>query len=582
MAKLDVQKVIQKLYDNDKLYFEKCLKIRTKEGKLEPFCMNAMQEKSEKLIYEHQVSKGKPIRVIWLKARQHGISTYCEAKIFKKTATNPFRNAMIIAHEDKATQNLFAMSKLYYEELPPMLRPMKKYSNESALVFENPTNDENVKYENPGLRSKITIATAKNVDTGRSSTIHSLHASEVAFWDNATTLMTGLLQCVPDTPNTEVYLESTANGVGDWFYDFWQKAVKGENDYLPIFLAWFENLEYSKPFNSKKEKKAFIESVNFVSKDANGNEVRTEEYHLKEAHNLTYEQLNWRKWCINNKLNGDVELFHQEYPSTAEEAFIVSGRPVFNTNSLNKYRSAVKPPVATGYIIDGKFVEDKNGYISIWKYPEKDVFYVMGGDVAEGLISGDYSCLAILDEKLDLCASWYGHIAPDLLGDEAVKLAKMYNDAYIGIESNNHGLTTLKAIVNKEYWNVYYQKNYDKIADVITKKLGWNTNKRTKPLMINKLAEFIREMYLGIYWDTLISELFTYVIGDDGITNAQQGSHDDTVMALAIALQLFIEGRGENYVPEIPFDEIKRNLSEDGDYGIEEYENGYADVEIAM
>ncbi len=582
MAKLDVQKVIQKLYDNDKLYFEKCLKIRTKEGKLEPFCMNAMQEKSEKLIYEHQVSKGKPIRVIWLKARQHGISTYCEAKIFKKTATNPFRNAMIIAHEDKATQNLFAMSKLYYEELPPMLRPMKKYSNESALVFENPTNDENVKYENPGLRSKITIATAKNVDTGRSSTIHSLHASEVAFWDNATTLMTGLLQCVPDTPNTEVYLESTANGVGDWFYDFWQKAVKGENDYLPIFLAWFENLEYSKPFNSKKEKKAFIESVNFVSKDANGNEVRTEEYHLKEAHNLTYEQLNWRKWCINNKLNGDVELFHQEYPSTAEEAFIVSGRPVFNTNSLNKYRSAVKPPVATGYIIDGKFVEDKNGYISIWKYPEKDVFYVMGGDVAEGLISGDYSCLAILDEKLDLCASWYGHIAPDLFGDEAIKLAKMYNDAYIGIESNNHGLTTLKAIVNKEYWNVYYQKNYDKIADVITKKLGWNTNKRTKPLMINKLAEFIREMYLGIYWDTLISELFTYVIGDDGITNAQQGSHDDTVMALAIALQLFIEGRGENYVPEIPFDEIKRNLSEDGDYGIEEYENGYADVEIAM
>ena len=100
--------------------------------------------------------------------------------------------------------------------------------------------------------------------------------------------------------------------------------------------------------------------------------------------------------------------------------------------------------------------------------------------------------------------------------------------------------------------------------------------------MINKLAEFIREMYLGIHWDTLISELFTYVIEDDGITNAQQGSHDDTVMALAIALQLFIEGRGENYVPEIPFDEIKRNLSEDGDYGIEEYENGYADVEIAM
>ena len=103
----EVKRLIEKLYKDDKLYMEKCLKIRTKEGKLVPFKMNPMQEKSEKLIYEHQVSKGKPVRVIWLKARQHGISTYCEGKIFKKTATNPFRNALIIAHEDKATQNLF-------------------------------------------------------------------------------------------------------------------------------------------------------------------------------------------------------------------------------------------------------------------------------------------------------------------------------------------------------------------------------------------------------------------------------------------------------------------------------------------
>jgi hypothetical protein len=116
MAQINTQKVIEKLYNNDKLYMEKCLKIRTKEGKLVPFAMNPMQEKSEKLIYDNQISKNKPVRVIWLKARQHGISTYCEAKIFKKTATNPFRNSMIIAHEDKATQNLFAMSKLFYEE----------------------------------------------------------------------------------------------------------------------------------------------------------------------------------------------------------------------------------------------------------------------------------------------------------------------------------------------------------------------------------------------------------------------------------------------------------------------------------
>lgn len=574
MAFNNVEKFLKKIYEDDKFYMEKCLKIRTKDGKLVPFAMNPMQEKSEKMIYEQQIAKNKPVRVIWLKARQHGISTYCEAKIFKKTATNPFRNAFIIAHEDKATQNLFAMSKLFYEELPPLVRPMKKYSNETALTFENPTNNDDEKYKSPGLRSKITVATAKNVDTGRSSTVHSLHASEVAFWDDADTLMTGLLQCIPDAPNTEVYIESTANGVGGYFYELWQKAVKGENDFLPIFLAWFENPEYSKEFNSKAEKDKFIEEVTLVTKDQNGNDVRTEEYMLLTTHDLTYEQLNWRKWCVNNKLNGDLEKFRQEYPSSAEEAFIVSGRPAFNISALNKYRNKIQQPKRRGYIIDNKFVDDPNGYIWIWKEPVKDAYYVMGGDVAEGLITGDYSCLQILDESLDVVAAWHGHIDPDLLGIEAVKLAKMYNDAYIGVESNNHGLTTLRSITNQEYWNVYYQKTYDKIADTMSQKLGWNTNRRTKPLMINKLAEYIREGWIGLPWETLVSECFTYVIEEDGTTNAQIGAHDDTIMSLAIALQLFLEGRGESYVPEVPRDELGKsqlNLAmSDSDYGHEE------------
>jgi hypothetical protein len=187
----------------------------------------------------------------------------------------------------------------------------------------------------------------------------------------------------------------------------------------------------------------------------------------------------------------------------------------------------------------------------------------------------------VLDEQLDLCASWHGHIDPDLFGDEAIKLAKMYNDAYIGIESNNHGLTALKSITNKEYWNVFYQKTYDKINDQITQKLGWSTNIKTKPLMINKLAEYVRERYLGIYWDTLINELYTYVIDDEGRTNAQQGAHDDTVMALAIALQLCLEGRGDNYVPEIPIDENKRAINEDGNYGSEETDVESESIEVA-
>jgi len=588
---INTQKFLQRIHDDFHFYSSNFLKIRTKEGELVNFKFNPMQEKSERLIYEHQVSKGKPIRVIWLKARQHGISTYCEGKIFHATANNAFKNAMIIAHEDKATQNLFSMSKLFHEELPTVLRPMKKYSNESALTFENPTNNDEEKYANPGLRSKITVATAKNVDTGRSATIHSLHCSEVAFWDNPETLMTGLLQCVPDNPNTMVFIESTANGVGGYFYDMWKKAERGENDFLPIFLGWHENPDYSRPFSSKAEKKAFIEAVMTTSIDDKGNIVKTEERILKESLNLSWEQLNWRKWCIANKLNGDVEKFHQEYPATPDEAFIASGRPVFSTTALKTYMDNVQKPIKSGYLVEQngrvELEEDEKGYIKIWRFPEPNKFYCIGADVAEGLVAGDYSCGIVLDEDFRLCASWHGHIDPDLFGEELVKLAKFYNEAYVGPESNNNGSSTIRAIIRKEYWNLYYQKSYSKISDTITQKVGWNTNIRTKPLMINTLAAYIREKWLELPWETLISECFTYVKGDDGVTtNAQNGCHDDTVMALAIALQLLLEGRDENYEPEIPRDEKYINDPLEIAANYEEYDglsvDNYDDVEYTV
>jgi hypothetical protein len=312
-----------------------------------------------------------------------------------------------------------------------------------------------------------------------------------------------------------------------------------------------------------------------------------EEKALYKEFKLTPEQLHWRRRCIANKCNGDIEQFHQEYPSTPEEAFIASGRPKFNQQSLKKYREKQEKPIMKGYLEikdkQLKFIEDSSGYINIWKMPQPNKFYVIGADVSEGLATGDYSCAVVLDEDFDLVASWYGHIDPDLFGDELVKLGMFYNEAYLGIESNNHGLTTIKSVLRKEYWNIYYQKSYDKIDEKITKKIGWNTNRRTKPIMINALAEYIREMWLGIKWDTLISECFTYIIEEDGSTNAQAGSHDDTVIATAIALQLLLEGRGEDYAPEIPRDEQKiPSPLEDSKEVYEEYAESSENEEYAI
>lgn len=556
---------------NDKpWYIENFLKIRDKTATIVPFKLNHAQKRVMDIMKRDE-ENGIPKRYIVLKARQMGLSTLFEGLIFQDTSTHENKNSLIIAHEEQASSNLFNMSKLYYENLPDLIRPMKKYANGKVLQFENPTNDESEKLSNPGLRSKISIATAGAGEVGRSATYHNIHASEVAFFPDAKVTMLGLLQAVPDQPNTMVVLESTANGVGDWFHDMWQKAEKGLNEFTPIFLPWFIQPEYTRPFRSQGEKEQLIMEVETVSKDGNGNDVFTYEHQLKEKHNLTWEQLNWRRYTVANKCQGDEELFMQEYPSTAEEAFISSGRPKFNIPALRKYQTITKPPIKRGYLqwdeSQGaekkvKFVEDAKGYISIWKDPIKGEHYALGSDVAEGLVDGDFSCGYVGDSQFDIVARWHGHIDPDLFGVELVKLAMFYNDAYLGVESNNHGLTTLTAIKKLEYWNIYYTKTFDKIAETMTQKMGWATTARTKPFMIDKLAEFIREFHLGIYDDLLIAEAFTYIIEDNGKTNAQPGTHDDTIMACAIMLQLLLEGKGDFYTPEIPIDQRGKYVGE--------------------
>lgn len=560
---IDKQQAFAWKLKNDRLwYMENFLKIRDKQSRLVPFKANSAQKKFNSIIQENK-KKGIPGRYIVLKARQLGMSTFTEGYIYHDTSTREYVNSLIIAHEEKASLNLFNMSKLFYEESPLAIRPMRKNKNGKELVFENPTTDDLEKLRNPGLRSKITIATAGASDTARSGTYHNVHVSEVAFFPNAEKTMLALLQCVPDEPNTFVCLESTANGVGGYFYDMWYAAIRGENDFTPIFFPWFSDPNYSSEFIDDEEKQNFIDEVNAVHPDASGKPVHTEEWLLIQQFGVTYEQLNWRKKTIANKCGGDLDMFHQEYPATPEEAFIASGRPKFNLKAVKEYEIACVSPTKQGELSMSssgvpKIYDDPKGNLKIWFSPEEDETYVIGADVAEGLVSGDYSVAIVLDSKLNVCAKWRGHIDPDLFGKELVKLGRLYNEAYLAPEGNNHGLTTIKSILNEEYWNIFNTKIYDKINDEITKKIGWYTTRKTKPLAIDKLAEYIREKFLGIWDFDIIEELYSYVIDDKGATNAQEGKHDDCVMALAIALQAFLEGRGQEYIPEISRDDIVR------------------------
>lgn len=288
------EEIRQRLASDFTLYALNCLKIRTKGGEILGFVLNSAQKHLHRMVNEQLEKLGK-IRAIILKGRQQGISTYIEGRFFWNVTHNAGRRAFILTHEAEATNNLFGMADRYLQLCPPQFKPSVGASSQRELSFDK-------------LDSGYRVGTAGNKNTGRSSTIQYFHGSEAAFWENSEDIAKGALQAVPDAPGTEVFIESTANGKLNWYYEQWMLAQSGESEYIPIFIPWFWQEEYrTKPSDSM-----------VLSKD---------EIQLKKAFNLDMAQLSWRRKKIaelsSSGLRGEDE-FRQEYPSTWEEAFEAS------------------------------------------------------------------------------------------------------------------------------------------------------------------------------------------------------------------------------------------------------------------
>ena len=284
--------IINLYQTNFPIYAQCCLKIQSKSGKIESFGLNRAQQYVHEQV-ESQLAKIGKIRAIILKGRQQGISTYVEARLYWKTSGSFGRRAYVLAHEQAASDNLFGMAQRYHDHAPKMVKPHTGTANAKELYFDR-------------LNSGYKVTTAGSKATGRSGTAQLLHGSEVAFWDKADEHMAGIGQTVPDLPGTEIFLESTANGLNNVFHEMWQMAVKGESDYLPIFVPWFWQPEYRSQV-----------PADFVADEL--------EAVLADTFRLDDQQLVWRRRKINTDFKGDVSLFQQEYPCTPAEAFRCTG-----------------------------------------------------------------------------------------------------------------------------------------------------------------------------------------------------------------------------------------------------------------
>ena len=502
---------------NTKKYIEEYLKIKTKKAEIKPFVINPPQMKLYNEIAK-QAKAGKPIRGIVLKARQMGFSTLTEGIIFKKTSTAKNVTSAIVTHKEDATKNLFDMSKRFYDYLPDPLKPKTKSSNAYELEF-------NTK-DGKGLGSKIKCYTAGGGAIGRSDTTHNLHVSELAWWtgDKKNTLM-GLTQTVPNETNTMVIIESTANGY-EYFKELWDRAVDGESDYFALFVAWFELEEYKQEYTGF----AFTE----------------EERRLKELYNLSNEQLAWRRWKIKD-LGGDENLFKQEYPSCPEEAFISTGTNYFGTDGKEKIIQRIEQirkdePLKVGYfefdydglkITNWQWVDDKQGYIKIYKEPIENYPYVIGGDTA-GEGSDNFIGQVLNNSNSEQVAVFCKQLGEELYARQMYCLGKYYNTALIGIESN-FSTYPIKELERLGYSNMYLRDKEDTIKTTIELKYGFKTTTATRPVALAGLAKIVREEIETINDKTTLKEMLTFIKNDNGKPIAEEGKHDDHIIALAIA-----------------------------------------------
>jgi hypothetical protein len=278
---------------NDLPHFAyKCLQIRTKPGEVVNLAFNTAQLYLHSQIEEQRKKTGR-VRVIVLKGRQQGVSTYVSSRFYHIVSHRTGHRAFILTHQQPATDNLFAMVKRYHTYCPVVVRPIDDRNNTKELNFISP--------EASGYK----VGTAGSKGIGRSDTIQLFHGSEVAFWENASDHLDGIMQAVPRMDKTEIIFESTANGKGNVFYNLWKEAIDGKNEFLPVFIPWFWTPEYVAPVPE-----------DFILSD--------EEEELRQVYNLSKEQLSWRRIAVNSSQLKELG-FKQEYPCNAEEAFIVTG-----------------------------------------------------------------------------------------------------------------------------------------------------------------------------------------------------------------------------------------------------------------
>ena len=364
------------------------------------------------------------------------------------------------------------------------------------------------KYDN--VRELLFSATSSNYWVGvegRGGTIHRLHVSEAAFMHDFPKVAASTFETVPR--DGDIIVESTANGLNE-FYDWWEESQKGKTEFATHFYNWTWDAEYrDKPadMSFRKHYQSLARSYDLI-------------VDIQERFNLTDEQFYWYYLKARRLRN----LVKQEYPTTPEEAFLSANAAAFDLFRVAQIVG--KPKISTFIGVD------------LYYKAQKGHQYIMGIDTAEG-VGNDGTAIEVVDaDKMREVASFYDKtIRPDQTATLAIRLAQMYNNAYIVPERNSSGLTTVLKLQELGYNNIYRDRTIDKITKKAKNQLGFRTTSTTRDVMIDDFVEKFDNGEIEINSPEVISQMKTFVRKDNGKREHEGGKHDDSLFALFLAIQ---------------------------------------------
>lgn len=524
----------QEIYEKPEYLIELFFVIVDKKKIIVPFFFNEVQRdfirKYNKALDDYKKGKLAKIQFLILKGRQQGFTSLITAMQLARCICTPnFEGFTLADVTENATAIFENKAKYPHSQLPEVLKPTEKFNNKKELRFSK-------------LNSSWEVGTATE-NVGRSRTINFLHCSEAAFFK---VLMSDLQAAIGPamTGDCVTMYESTANGFND-FKDMWDSG-----NYINCFYEWWRSAEYTQKFESRAKKEEFYDTVK------NGSTWIAERLRWLFDKGLKEDQIYW--YYVTHQNYQDKEKIKQEYPCTPEEAFLMSGRPVFVVENIVKRIAELrkkyqKKPYREGYfkfkwhnarakdyIIDGsiKFVDShQKNWIRIYEEPQPKNPYVIGGDT-KGEGSDFYAMTVINNHTGNRAASMDINIMTSSPYTYQLYCAgKYFNDALIGVEINfNTG--PVEELQRLSYPRQYVRRKFDDYRKVREEKYGFKTDGNSRPLIIDKEGDVVLNEIELLNDIPTLEQMLTFIYDDKGRPDAMEGKHDDLLFSEMIANQI--------------------------------------------